>query len=112
MILALFVVKQVLFPQKSHIDTLSFVTKASASLVAVLCFLHAFRGKGPLLGASELAASRSLANISFLFAAALTLTWAMYQRNAPELLTVIAFYAAGVFFYSQAIRDQRSTPTS
>ena len=111
-LLLIFVVKQFLFPQESHIGVVAVVARVSTSVAAVICFLHAFRGKGPLIGASELAASRSLATLSFLFAGILTLTWALYQRNTPELVTVIAFYAAGVFFYSQVVRDRHATPTS
>ena len=74
-LLLIFVVKQFLFPQQSHIGAVSFVARVSASVVAVVCFWHAFRGRGPLIGISELAASRFLATLSFLFAAILTLTW-------------------------------------
>jgi hypothetical protein len=111
-LLLIFVVKQFLFPQHSHIGAVSVVARVSASVVAVFCFWHAFRGRDPLIGTSEVVASRSLATLSFLFAAILTLTWAVYQRNTPELVTVVAFYAAGVFFCSQVVRNRPSTPTS
>ena len=107
-----FVVKQFLFPQHSHIGAVSVVARVSASVVAVFCFWHAFIGRGPLIGTSELAASRSIATLSFLFAASLTLTWALYQRNTPELVTVVAFYAAGLFFSSRVVGDRPSTPNS
>jgi hypothetical protein len=107
MLLMMLVLKHFLFPQQSHVSAFSVVIIVSQSGVAAACFWHAFKGRNPLLGVSEAATSRTLGLFSFSFAASLTITLAAYQRNLPELFTVVAFYAAGAFFHSQAVRERR-----
>ncbi len=91
-----------------RIIALHYFVLIAAPVAAVYCFWHAFKGKRPLLGRSEVHTSLFLGGLSLLMAVVPTLAWLGYHFRAPNVLTVVLFSAAAVFFLMEAIRERNS----
>jgi hypothetical protein len=77
-------------------------------ILAVCCVWHAFKGKRPLLGRSELHTSLMLGSLSLLLAVGPTLAWLSYHFPAPSVLVAVLFSATAAFFFMHAIRERDS----
>jgi hypothetical protein len=78
-------------------------------VVSGLCFWHAFMGRRPLLGRSEIHTSIFLGILSLLLAAGHTFLAARYGHKTFSLLTATLFYAAAIFYFREALRERRSS---
>jgi hypothetical protein len=95
----------------SHASAQHTFTLVLYPIVSALCFWHAFEGRRPLLGRSEFFASMFLGVVSLLLAAAHTFFAARYGHKTFSLLSAILFYAAAAFYFLEALRERRSSPT-
>ena len=107
-LLLILALRHVLPSMPSHIGALWVVMIVCQSAGSVFCFWHAFQGPGSLFGMTELEISRFFSVLALGLGAGLTFIWIRYHRDASELFTAIACYAAGVFFRVRAWRERQS----
>jgi hypothetical protein len=77
-------------------------------VTSALCFWHAFMGRRPLLGRSEIHTSIFLGILSLLLAAGHTFLAARYGHKTFTLLTAALFYVAAMFYFREALRERHS----
>ena len=77
--------------------------------VSALCFWHAFMGRRPLLGKSEVDTSVWLGALSLMIAGVLTFIGLRYRHQALEFLFAVLFYAAAAFYFREALQERRSS---
>ena len=94
--------------QPTHVVFLHNFNLVLLPLVSALCLWHAFKGRRPLIGKSELDTSHWLGALSLALAVGFTFIGLKYRRQASEFLLAILFSAAAVFFYWTAFRERQS----
>lgn len=95
----------------SHTSALHNFNLILTAAVSALCFWHAFKGKRPLIGQSEIYASIFLGMLCLIFAAAETFLVVRYRHklfNLFNLVIPITACAGAVFYLREALREKRS----
>ena len=77
--------------QPTHAVLLHNFTSVLLPVVSALCLWHAFKGRRPLLGKSELDTSLWLGTLSLGLAVGLTFIGLKYRRQALEFLLAFLF---------------------
>jgi hypothetical protein len=101
-------VKTMFLGVQSHATTLHNFNLVLFPVISALCFWHAFVGRHPLLGRSEIHTSIFLAVLSLIVAAVLTFVGLRYRLRALELLFAVLFYAAAAYYFREALREGHS----
>jgi hypothetical protein len=95
--------------QSSHVVALHTFNLVLLPVVSVLCIWHAFMGRRPLLGRSEIHTSVFLGVLSLLMAGGFTFLGLNYRHQALQFLFAVLFYAAAAFFFWKALQERQSS---
>jgi hypothetical protein len=95
--------------QSSHVVALHTFNLVLLPVVSVLCIWHAFMGRRPLLGRSEIHTSVFLGVLSLLMAGGFTFLGLNYRHQALQFLVAVLFYAAAAFFFWKAFQERQSS---
>jgi hypothetical protein len=95
---------------RSHAEALHNFNLVLFPAVSAFCFWHAFEGRRPLLGRSELHTSMFLGVLSLLIAVGHAFLSVRYSHKTFSILTATLFFAGAVFYFREAIREKRSNP--
>ena len=105
-------IKIIFFERHFHAGALRGLNLVLIPLVSALCFWHAFEGRRPLLGRSEMHTSILLGVLSLFLAAVLTFLGVRYHHQALQLVFALPFYAASAFYSRQAAHERSSNAAS
>jgi cbb3-type cytochrome oxidase subunit 3 len=95
--------------QSSHVVALHTFNLVLLPVVSILCIWHAFMGRRPLLGRSEIHTSVFLGVLSLLMAGGFTLLGLSYRHQSLQFLFALLFYAAAAFYFREALQERRSS---
>jgi hypothetical protein len=101
-------VKTMFLGVQSHANAFHNFNLVWLPVISALCFWHAFMGRRPLLGRSEIHTSIFLGVLSLIVATSLTFMGLKYRHRALELLFAVLFYAATAYYFREALREGRS----
>jgi hypothetical protein len=100
--------KIIFFERHFHAGALRNFSLVLLPMVSALCFWHAFEGRRPLLGRSEIHTSIFLGALSLLVAALLTFLGLGYPHRAIQFPFALLFYASSSFYFHKAAQERRS----
>jgi hypothetical protein len=90
-----------------HGTTLHEFNLIAGPVVSAFCFWHAFNGKRPLLGGSEIQESLMLGGISVSLAVGGSYTAFKRHFHLLDILMVILYVTGATFYFWRALQEQR-----
>ena len=94
---------------KFHGTELHEFNLIAGPIAAAFCFWHAFNGKRPLLGGSEIQASLILGGVSSALAVGASYTVVRRHFHLLDVLLVVIYVTCSTFYFWKALQEQRLT---